>query len=434
MTQAVNTSNICRNIAEPAVSVIIPVYQVEAYIRRGIECLLTQTLRSMEFIFVDDCGEDGSMDIVREYAVRDSRIRILANETNKGAGAARNKGIEAARGKYIAFFDPDDTCDDNMYEVMFKKAEEKKASIVKCLRTVIFSDGRREESTLNNRIRTLMDKGRALYSVFTYEHTTAIFLREHVESCHATNGMTSVDEDTMFLLMATIGQDKHFVTEDSVCYHYIQRDDSLSRRDYDYCCQQVAAKKEKIEFLNRKVVADRNYVIYATSALNHVANVLMPHVFQEMESEKGSLEFYLRQIIDFIRTIQGYKHLPENGMSPEAKLLYRMSLQESLPQSCATEFALGLQKHIEELKKQNLVLLKGGRRFNTTERSDTRLKLLGFIPLLKIKQRKYSTSYILFHFLPILKIKYNFSIGKKVDFLLLGCLPLWSVRKKERTR
>ncbi len=432
MTQAVNTSNICRNIAGPAVSVIIPVYQVEAYIRRGIECLLTQTLRSMEFIFVDDCGGDGSMDIVREYAARDSRIRILENETNRGAGAARNKGIEAARGKYIAFFDPDDTCDGNMYEVMFKKAEEKQASIVKCLRTRIFSEGRREKSALNNRIRALMDEGRALYTLFTYEHTTAIFLREHVESCHAINGTTNVDEDTMFLLMATIGQDKHFVTEDSVCYHYIQRDDSLSRRDYDYCCQQVAAKKEKIEFLNHQVEADRNYIIYATSALNHVGSLLLPYIFQGMEKKHGSLEFYLRQIIDFVRTIQGYKHLPENGMSPEAKLLYRMSLQESLPQSCATEFALGLQKHIEELKKQNLELLRGGRRFNTTERSDTRLKLLGFIPLLKIKHRKYSTSYILFHFLPILKIKCNFSIGKKVDFLLLGFLPLWSVRKKER--
>lgn len=441
MTQTKNTSNIGRHITEtgqeePAVSVIIPVYQVEAYIRRGIECLLAQTLHAMEFIFVDDCGKDGSMDIVREYAVWDSRIRILANETNKGAGASRNRGIEAARGKYIAFFDPDDTCDGNMYEVLFNKAEEKQAFIVKCLRTSIFPNGKREKSTLNNRIRSLMEQGRALYSVFTYEHTTAIFLREHVELCHAKSGTTKVDEDTTFLLMVTIGQDKRFVTEDTVCYHYRRRDDSLSWRDYDYCCQQVAAKKEKIEFLNHKVESDQNYVIYATNALNHVANLLLPYAFTGMESEKDSLESYLRQIIDFIRAIQGYRHLPENGMSPEARLLYRLSLQESLPQSCATEFVLGMQKHMEELQKQKNKAFERDWKPTVREatRSDIRLKLLDFIPLLKVKRREHATSYILFHLLPILKIKCNCSSGKKVDFLLFGCLPLWSVRKKEMSK
>ena len=92
----------------PVVSVIMPVYNGEKYVAEAIESILTQTFTDFEFIIVDDCSQDGSVEIIRDYAKRDGRIRFLRQERNMGVSLARNRGIEAAAGEYIAFMDSDD--------------------------------------------------------------------------------------------------------------------------------------------------------------------------------------------------------------------------------------------------------------------------------------------------------------------------------------
>lgn len=79
------------------VSAILPVYNVEQYIGRCIESLKAQTLAGLEFIFVDDCSTDGSMEKVEAWAAEDERVRILRNGENLGAGPSANRGIEWAR-------------------------------------------------------------------------------------------------------------------------------------------------------------------------------------------------------------------------------------------------------------------------------------------------------------------------------------------------
>ena len=115
----------------PKVSVVIPVFRVEDYIAKCIESLQRQTLKELEFIFIDDCGGDRSIEIAEEYAKTDDRIKILYNEENKGAGQSRNKGIDAATGEFIAFVDPDDWIDDNFYEVLYNRAVSGNYDIVK---------------------------------------------------------------------------------------------------------------------------------------------------------------------------------------------------------------------------------------------------------------------------------------------------------------
>ncbi len=94
-------------MANIAVSVIIPVYNTEDYLEQSLDSVLTQSLRDIEVICVDDGSTDGSLAVLREYASRDGRMRILAQE-NKGPGPARNCGMAVAQGKYIAFMDSDD--------------------------------------------------------------------------------------------------------------------------------------------------------------------------------------------------------------------------------------------------------------------------------------------------------------------------------------
>ena len=107
----------------PKVSVVLPVYNVEPYIDRCIESLQAQTMDELEFIFVDDCSTDGSMEAIERWATTDDRVRILRNEQNLGSGPSRNRGIEAACGYYLSFVDPDDYVALDFYELLWRAAE-----------------------------------------------------------------------------------------------------------------------------------------------------------------------------------------------------------------------------------------------------------------------------------------------------------------------
>lgn len=90
------------------VSIIIPTYNIEKYIRETIECVLAQTYQNWELEITDDCSTDNTVNIIKQYAEKDSRIHLWQLEKNSGAGNARNNSIKKARGRYIAFLDSDD--------------------------------------------------------------------------------------------------------------------------------------------------------------------------------------------------------------------------------------------------------------------------------------------------------------------------------------
>lgn len=97
-------------------SVILPVYNVEKYLRQCLDSLINQSYKDLEIICVNDCSPDGSLRILEEYAQKDSRIKIINQEKNQGQGVARNIGIQIAKGEYISFVDPDDWVELNMFE------------------------------------------------------------------------------------------------------------------------------------------------------------------------------------------------------------------------------------------------------------------------------------------------------------------------------
>ncbi len=120
----------------PKVSVIIPVYNVENYIERCARSLFEQTLDDIEYIFVDDCTPDNSIDIInsilQEYPDRQAQVTFIKHEKNKGLPAARNSGLEVATGDYIAHCDSDDWVDKNMYKELYLEAIAKNADIAIC--------------------------------------------------------------------------------------------------------------------------------------------------------------------------------------------------------------------------------------------------------------------------------------------------------------
>ena len=116
---------------QPLISVIIPVYGVEKYISQCLESVINQTYKNLEIIVVNDGTKDRSAEIAKEYAAKDSRMKVYDFE-NGGVSLARNRGVELANGEYIAYLDSDDWVDKKFYAVLLKAAMVNDADMVKC--------------------------------------------------------------------------------------------------------------------------------------------------------------------------------------------------------------------------------------------------------------------------------------------------------------
>ena len=103
------------------VSVIIPIYNVELYLRECLDSVVNQTLKDIEILCVDDCSSDNSLAILKEYALQDDRIVVVKQDKNQGAGVARNRAIDIAKGDYIMFLDGDDFYELNACEVAYNQ-------------------------------------------------------------------------------------------------------------------------------------------------------------------------------------------------------------------------------------------------------------------------------------------------------------------------
>ena len=114
----------------PKVSVIVPVYNVEPYLKECMESIVRQTLRDIEIICINDGSTDGSLKILKEYAEKDDRI-ILVDKENGGYGLAMNIGLDKATGEYIGIVEPDDFIALTMYEDLYKTAKENDLDFVK---------------------------------------------------------------------------------------------------------------------------------------------------------------------------------------------------------------------------------------------------------------------------------------------------------------
>ena len=113
------------------ISIIIPVYNVEKFIRQCLDSILSQSYKNYEVILIDDKSKDSSLDIIREYETKYSNFFVIENKKNSGPGASRNKGIDKAKGEYIMFIDSDDYIEPNTLEDAFNAAKKYDADVVR---------------------------------------------------------------------------------------------------------------------------------------------------------------------------------------------------------------------------------------------------------------------------------------------------------------
>ena len=123
-----------------AISIVIPVYNIEKYLKVCLDSIINQTFKDFEIICVNDGSIDKSLEILNKYASQDSRFKVITQE-NSGSGTARNKGLTVAQGKYVIFLDGDDYFEPELLESLFKLAEKHQADIAVCSSRKVDDEG-----------------------------------------------------------------------------------------------------------------------------------------------------------------------------------------------------------------------------------------------------------------------------------------------------
>lgn len=216
------------------VSVIIPIYKVEAFIGRCATTLMEQTLREVEYIFVDDATPDRSIKVLEEviarYPERREQVRIVHHETNKGLPAARNTGLAVATGEYIFHCDSDDYVELTMLEELYHAAKTQEADIVWCDWYLTFAESERymKQPCFGTPMEALkaMLSGGMKYNVWNKLVRRSLYTDNHI-AFPAGYGMG--EDMTMMMLFAHA---KKVAYVPKAYYHYIKTNTNAFSQTY----------------------------------------------------------------------------------------------------------------------------------------------------------------------------------------------------------
>lgn len=216
------------------VSICVPVYNVEQFIERCIESILNQTFNDIEVLIVNDCTPDSSMAIVNRYAAKDSRIRIVEHEYNRGLMRARQTGYKAAKGDYITFCDSDDTLELDAIEKLLRKAVETGADVVSGELYFIPTNGKAE---LHRGGQTLKYGGNSesaykslLLGEIGHNLCSKLFKREILQNYEYETFDNFVNAEDGYLFYQVVNNSKLIVHTDNHVYNYYQNMDSSTQK------------------------------------------------------------------------------------------------------------------------------------------------------------------------------------------------------------
>lgn len=202
----------------------MPVYNVEKFIAQSIESVLNQTYRDIELVIVDDCGTDASIVLAKEYAKKDSRIKIIHHDKNRGVAAARNTALDNATGEYIMWLDPDDWYEKNCVEVAISELKLRKTSSVWFNANRYYDTEKgydwREYVKYPDGFVTITPQNIASYADFVWNKA---YTRESIEryKIRMHEGMTFEDGE-FYLKYFTLNPDTYFISDKLLNYRLRQ--------------------------------------------------------------------------------------------------------------------------------------------------------------------------------------------------------------------
>ena len=237
----------------PLISVIIPVYNVESYIRQCLDSIVGQSLENIEILCVDDGTLDNSGKICLEYAKKDSRIKVIHQE-NSGLSAARNTGIENATGFYLAFVDSDDWIHPNFLETLYRLCKDNSCQIAECgLQKLFDKDEVVPAYRCDAEIFSGKDMVHRRFENNGWIHVVTwnkLYAKELFDNIRFPVGKQHEDEYTTYLLF---WKSARVAYTDAPLYYYRQRKDSIMGNGFTLkSLDIVQAYEERIAFFKDK--------------------------------------------------------------------------------------------------------------------------------------------------------------------------------------
>lgn len=228
-------------MVQPAISVIIPVYNVASWLRECLDSVLSQTFEDLEIIIVDDGSTDSSPEIIAEYAAKDRRIIAIRKE-NGGLGVARNTALAMAKGEYIAFLDSDDKIHINAFAKLYDKAKQHDCDIVFC-QTAYLDDITGNISEENNQTALpLFEQFKGKVDFFTLDQIDPVMIfsydsfvvtwnkiikRSLIENINASFPEGLIFEDMPFYFNTLLNAHNLAVVWERLIYYRINRKNSI---------------------------------------------------------------------------------------------------------------------------------------------------------------------------------------------------------------
>lgn len=237
------------------VSIIIPVYNTQQYLSQCLDSVLNQTLKEIEVICIDDGSTDESPKILKSYAIKDSRLKVITQK-NSGAAACRNNGINAAQGEYLWFVDSDDWAETNACELAYKQAKKDNADILIFDANVWTGECFNKYPSINRKLlppETLIspkDLPDEIFSICSDVPWNKLYKADFVKKHQLVFQNLSSYNDVGFVKLALVFADRISGLY-KICYHY--RDNAVgaisrSRRKHSYNAVKVIAYlKEALE-------------------------------------------------------------------------------------------------------------------------------------------------------------------------------------------
>lgn len=262
------------------ISIIVPVYNVEKYLRRCVDSILNQSHRDLQIILVDDGSPDGCGRICDEYAKKDRRIDVI-HKHNGGQAAARNSGLDIAKGDYIGFVDSDDYIEPDMYEKMLCKLQEHQADICVCSRYVETEEGKLKSYVSKKAKETVMDKVQGLkhmiaFTDFDMAAWDKLYKAEILSDLRFPSG--KINEDYYFIT-EVFDRCEKIIYIPLPFYHYVQRTDSTTRNSVleknlvqasEYLTEFLEYKHPEIAYVGHTACAFAYVYLINKCILNHI--------------------------------------------------------------------------------------------------------------------------------------------------------------------
>ncbi|MDR1554903.1 MAG: glycosyltransferase family 2 protein [Campylobacteraceae bacterium] len=200
---------------KPLVSVIVPVYNVEKYLRKCLDSIINQTYKNLEIILVDDGSPDNCGKICDECALKDKRVKVI-HKTNGGQSSARNMGLDIAKGEYIAFVDSDDWIDEGMYEELVCIAQKETTDIVISGFYKVEKDG----ISLFKKNLDTSSKDKVLQQFFTDWYPSYLYNQFYKAKLFKNLKFTAIKFEDLFIMPSLILRAKKIFFTPKAYYYY----------------------------------------------------------------------------------------------------------------------------------------------------------------------------------------------------------------------